>query len=165
MEGYNRGIFDAAVFSSVSRGLFEEKTMEANSPSQQKVCIIDDNVDITDIYRLKFEREGFLTVVARDGEEGLSVIKAEHPDIILLDIEMPVLDGIGVLGALKSDSALAEIPVVILSNIDSEDMFQKVSDLGAAKYYLVKSLTDPQKVVDITVRALAEQGGEAGASA
>ncbi len=134
--------------------------MEAKPQSQQLVCIVDDNEDIRDIYRLKFEREGFLAVTAKDGEEGLRIIKAERPDIILLDVEMPVLDGIGVLNILKGDPDLAKIPVVILSNIDSEDMFQKVSDLGAAEYYLVKSLTDPQKVVDITVRALAEQGGE-----
>lgn len=129
--------------------------------SQQLVCIVDDNEDIRDIYRLKFEQEGFLAVTAKDGEEGLRIIKAERPDIILLDVEMPVLDGIGVLNILKGDPDLVKIPVVILSNIDSEDMFQKVSDLGAAEYYLVKSLTDPQKVVDITVKALAEQGGEA----
>lgn len=139
--------------------------MEAGSKAQQTVCIIDDNLDIRDIYRLKFQREGFLTVTAKDGEEGLRIVRAERPDIILLDIEMPVLDGIGALALLKSDPDLARIPVVVLSNIDSEDMFQKVSDLGAAKYYLVKSLTDPQKVVDITVKALAEQDGKAEVSA
>lgn len=135
--------------------------MEVSPQSQQTVCIVDDNQDIRDIYRLKFEREGFRAVMAQDGEEALRIIRAERPDIVLLDIEMPVLDGMGVLAVLKNDPDLAKIPVVILSNIDSEDMFQKVSDLGAAEYYLVKSLTDPQKVVDITVKALAEQSGEA----
>ena len=135
--------------------------MEVSPQSQQTVCIVDDNQDIRDIYRLKFEREGFRAVMAQDGEEALQIIRAERPDIVLLDIEMPVLDGMGVLAVLKNDPDLAKIPVVILSNIDSEDMFQKVSDLGAAEYYLVKSLTDPQKVVDITVKALAEQSGEA----
>lgn len=134
--------------------------MEGNSQPQQRVCIIDDDRDIRDIYRVKFEREGFLIVTAQDGEEGLRVIKAERPDVVLLDIEMPVLDGIDVLSVLKGDPDLAKIPVIILSNIDSEDMFQRMSDLGAAEYYIVKSLTDPQKVVDITIRALAEQKGK-----
>lgn len=122
---------------------------------QKTVCIVDDNDDIRDIYGTKFRREGFEVLVAKDGEEALVVIKKERPDVILLDIQMPVLDGLGVLKVLKSDVDLAKIPVVILSNVDDEDMFQKVSELGAAHYYLVKSLTDPQKVVDVTLDALA----------
>lgn len=122
---------------------------------QKTVCIVDDNDDIRDIYSTKFHLEGFIVLTAKDGEEALAVVKRERPDVILLDIQMPVLDGIGVLKVLKSDVDLAKIPVVILSNVDSEDMFQKVSDLGGAHYYLVKSLTDPQKVVDVTLDALA----------
>jgi len=129
--------------------------METMTGRDELVCIVDDNDDIRDIYSTKFRREGFTVVTAKDGEEALSVIQKERPDVILLDIQMPVLDGLGVLKALKSDVDLAKIPVVILSNIDSEEIFQQVSDLGGAHYYLVKSLTDPQKVVDVTLDALA----------
>lgn len=118
------------------------------------ICIVDDNEDIREIYRVKFAREGFQTVLAKDGLEGLQVIREQRPAVVLLDIQMPVLDGIGVLRELKNDPDLAHIPVVILSNIDSDDMFQTVSDLGAAEYYLVKSLTDPQRVIDVTIEAL-----------
>lgn len=121
------------------------------------MCIVDDDENIQEIYGMKFRREGFDIVTARDGEEGLSVIKKERPDVILLDIQMPVLDGLGVLKVLKSDERFAKIPVVILSNVDSDAMFQEVGELGAAEYYLVKSLTDPQKVVDITLEALASR--------
>ncbi|MFZ2187018.1 MAG: response regulator [Candidatus Moraniibacteriota bacterium] len=123
----------------------------------KKVCVVDDNDDIRDIYGTKFRREGFTVVTAGDGEEALAVIRKERPDVILLDIQMPILDGLGVLKVLKSDGDLAKIPVVILSNVDNEDMFQQVSELGGAQYYLVKSLTDPQKVVDVTLKALAER--------
>ncbi|OGI21794.1 MAG: hypothetical protein A2808_01780 [Candidatus Moranbacteria bacterium RIFCSPHIGHO2_01_FULL_55_24] len=129
-----------------------------NTNHTSLVCIIDDNQDIREIYRLKFEREGFATALAGDGQEGLQVIREKRPDVVLLDIQMPVLDGLGVLREMRQDPELAKIPVVILSNIDSDDMFQTVSDLGAAEYYLVKSLTDPQRVVDVTLEALANRG-------
>lgn len=129
--------------------------MEENL-QQKTVCVVDDDKDILDIYSTKFKREGFAVVTARDGEEALLVIKRERPDVILLDIQMPMLDGIGVLKVLKSDPDLAKIPVVVLSNIDSEMMFHKISELGAAQYYLVKALSTPQKVVDLTLEALAD---------
>lgn len=131
--------------------------MEEGGQFKKKVCIVDDDENALDIYGTKFKREGFVVVLARDGEEGLSVIKRERPDVVVLDIQMPVLDGLGVLQALKRDEQLAKIPVVILSNIDNEAVFQKVGELGAAQYYLVKALTEPQKVVDIALEAMANR--------
>jgi len=128
--------------------------METTTKREEVVCIVDDNDDIRDIYSTKFRREGFSVVTAKDGEEALVVIRKERPDVILLDIQMPVLDGLGVLKVLKSNVNLAKIPVVLFSNVDNEEMFQQVSELGGAQYYLVKSLTDPQKVVDVTLDAL-----------
>lgn len=119
------------------------------------VCVVDDNDEIRDIYRTKFKMEGFETVGASNGQEALQVIKTERPDVILLDIQMPVMDGLEVLEHLQADETMKAIPVVILSNLDSEDIFQKVSELGFAEYYLVKSLVDPQKVVDVTIEAIA----------
>jgi len=131
--------------------------MDEGVSSQKKVCVVDDNVEIRDIYRIKFQSEGFAVVEASDGEKGLEVIKTERPDIILLDIQMPVLDGFGVLKALKENPELSKIPVVILSNVNSDDVFKKVSDLGGAQYYLIKSLTPPQKAVDVVSEALASK--------
>lgn len=125
------------------------------------VCIVDDNDEIRDIYRTKFTMEGFATIVAEDGPQALEMIKTERPAVVLLDIQMPVMDGLEVLAHLKADPALKDIPVVILSNIDSEDIFQKVTDLGSAEYYLVKSLVDPQKVVDVTIEAIATHRNQA----
>lgn len=131
--------------------------MEEMIRSSQKVCIVDDDDSIRDIYTTKFRREGFAVVSAKDGEEALQIIRQERPDVILLDIQMPVLDGIGVLKVLKGDPGLAKIPIVVLSNIDSEAMFHEIGELGAAQYYLVKALCDPQKVVDLTLEALASR--------
>jgi CheY-like chemotaxis protein len=121
---------------------------------QKLICIVDDNDDIREIYRMKFASEGLETVTASDGAEGMKVIREKRPAVILLDIQMPVMDGIAVLRELKADPELSEIPVIILSNVDSDDMFRTVTDLGAAEYYLIKSLVDPQRVIDVAMEAL-----------
>lgn len=136
--------------------------MQESTVSKKRVCIIDDDAYIRDIYRVKFDREGFGTMTAANGVEGLAMIRQEHPDIILLDLQMPVLDGISVIQELRADPTLKTIPVIVLSNVDQDEMFQKVSDLGGACHYLIKSLADPQKVVDVTASVLSErsQGAE-----
>lgn len=113
------------------------------------VCIIDDDVNIQEIYSLKFESEGFETLSATDGADGLALVRSRHPDIILLDIQMPVKDGVWVLEALKNDPSLSRIPVIVLSNQDGQDSFKRIGELDATRFYLVKSLTTPQKAVDV----------------
>lgn len=132
--------------------------MEENLRPKITVCIMDDNEDIREIYGMKFQREGFAVMKAKDGAEGMQMVKGNRPAIILLDIEMPVMGGLEVLDALKEDEELAKIPVIILSNVDKDSVFQEVVESGRAQYYLVKSLTDAQKVVDITLEVLASQG-------
>ncbi len=124
------------------------------------ICIIDDNDDIREIYRMKFASEGIETITAADGAEGMRLIREKRPSVILLDIQMPVMDGIAVLRELKGDTELCKIPVIILSNVDSDDMFRTVTDLGAAEYYLVKSLVDPQRVIDVAMEALQGESTE-----
>lgn len=132
--------------------------MEENLGSKTTVCIMDDNEDIREIYGMKFQREGFAVMKAKDGAEGMQMVKGNKPAIILLDIEMPIMGGLEVLDALKEDEELAKIPVIILSNVDKDSVFQEVIESGRAQYYLVKSLTDAQKVVDITMEVLASRG-------
>ena len=128
---------------------------EENQPTRKHVCIVDDDPDILAMYRIRFEQEGYEVSVARDGEAGLALVRSARPDMIVLDIHMPKMDGVSVLSELNRDPELADIPVIILSNNNSDQMFQKISDLGAARYYIVKTLTTPQKVVDIVTEALA----------
>ncbi len=114
---------------------------------KKRVCIIDDDNDIREIYIMKFGLEGFDAVGARDGEEGMRMIREKRPDIILLDLQMPVKNGVEVLEELSNDKSLSTIPVVVLSNIDNEEMFREVGKFET-RFYLIKSLTDPQKTVD-----------------
>lgn len=118
------------------------------------VCLIDDDPNIQEIYRLKFSQEGFEVISAMNGEEGVELVKLEHPDIILLDIQMPVKNGVEALEMFKADPEMARIPVVILSNQDDPVWFKRIGELNATKFYLVKSLTTPQKAVDIVREVL-----------
>ncbi|MBP6975828.1 MAG: response regulator [Candidatus Moranbacteria bacterium] len=132
--------------------------MDEESRSMKKrVCIVDDDPDILMMYRMRFEQEGYDVSVATDGETGLTLIRSVRPDIVILDIHMPKMDGVSVLNELNHDSELAGIPVIVLSNNNSDQMFQKISDLGTVRYYIVKTLTTPRKVVDIVAEVLAEE--------
>jgi DNA-binding response OmpR family regulator len=123
--------------------------METEKETGKLVCLIDDDANIRDIYQRKFLQSGFDIVSAKDGEEGLRAIALNHPDIILLDLQMPVMGGMEVLAELKKDEELVKIPVVILSNVDDEVVFSEIGKEYVTKFYLVKSLTTPQKVVSI----------------
>ncbi|MBP7822411.1 MAG: response regulator [Candidatus Moranbacteria bacterium] len=120
----------------------------------QLVCIIDDDANIRDIYQRKFLQSGYDVISGANGEEGLKAIRERKPDIILLDIQMPIKDGIEVIKELQADVDLRRIPVIILSNVDDEVMYKKIGNLDATKFYLVKSLVTPQKVVDTVEEVL-----------
>ncbi len=125
-----------------------------NPPEKiKKVCIIDDEQDIREIYTLKFKSDGFKVVSAANGEEGLRLMREQKPDIILLDLQMPVKNGLEVLAEMKKDKALNLIPVVILSNISDEKTFAQVGNFKT-HFYIVKALTTPRKVVDIAREVL-----------
>ena len=120
---------------------------------RKKVCIIDDDNDIREIYIMKFNMEGYDVSAAADGEEGLRVIREKKPDIILLDLQMPVKTGAEVLAEMYADPALSKIPVIVLTNLDNEDTFKEIGKFHT-RFYLIKSLTTPQKAVDYVKEVL-----------
>lgn len=119
----------------------------------KKICIIEDDADLREIYSRSFKQEGFDVVTAGDGEEGLRVIREHLPDVITLDLEMPVKDGFAVLKELAADPKLASIPVVVLSNVDDERAFRAAEESKSC-FYLIKVMNPPRKVVDVVFEAL-----------
>lgn len=115
---------------------------------RKKVCLIDDDPDLREIYSLTLNREGYDVSLGKDGAEGLTVIREKHPDIILLDLQMPIKNGFEVLKELSADKKLAKIPVIILSNVDGEAAFRQAGEYET-RFYLVKALTSPEKVVKV----------------
>ncbi len=102
---------------------------------------------LSSMYATKFLKEGFELIQAFDGEEGLEKAKAIKPDLILLDIIMPKLDGFVVLKTLKQDNELKRIPVILLTNLGQDEDIRKAKELGADDYFIKDNHT-PAEVVD-----------------
>jgi len=117
------------------------------SEQKTKVLIIEDEEILINMYKSKFEREGFEVYQALNGKNGLDQVKENKPDIILLDIIMPEMDGFMVLKDLKSNSETQNIPVIMLTNLGQEEDIEKGKELGA-KDYLVKVDSTPNQVVE-----------------
>ena len=105
---------------------------------QIKILLVEDDSFLLSMYSTKFELENFNVIIAEDGEKGWKFAQKEAPDIILLDIKLPKMDGFEVLSELKEDPELSSIPVVILSNLGQKDEIEKGLQMGAEDY-LVKA--------------------------
>lgn len=115
--------------------------------STAHVLLVEDDEFLSGIYQKKFEMEGFKISTADNGEKGLAEAKKKKPDIILLDILLPKLDGFAVLEQLKADSVMKNIPVVLLTNLGQKDDVQKGLDAGAVDY-LIKAHFKPSEIVE-----------------
>ncbi|HLD28570.1 MAG TPA: response regulator [Patescibacteria group bacterium] len=118
-------------------------------PKKDKVItilIVEDDIFLADLYRTKFELEGFKVYVANDGERGLELAKKNLPDIVLLDLILPKLNGFNVLAGLKQDKKLLDVPVILLTNLSQKADVDKGLKLGADDY-LIKAHFMPSEVV------------------
>ncbi len=106
------------------------------------VLLVEDDPSVLEMYRLKLELDGYRVNTALDGEEGLKKAGDLMPDIIFLDIRLPKMDGLEVLRKLRAQEKTREIPVIILSNYDEEDLVARGLRLGAHEY-LIKARTTP----------------------
>jgi len=125
----------------------------------KNILIIEDDVFLGDVLLEKFNKEGFPTTLSRDGAEGFSKIKELKPDLILLDIILPNMNGYEILEAKQKDSEIAKIPVIIISNSGQPVEINRALALGV-KDYFIKAQFDPEEVM-VKVRAfLKNSAGE-----
>lgn len=106
-----------------------------------KIFLVEDNTDIREIYRLRFEVSGFNVVTSGDGLDFLSRLNEEKPDVVLLDLMLPEMDGFSVLTSIKQNfesSDMKNVPVIVWSNLSEDSDIQKALSSGA-NYYLRKS--------------------------
>src|SRR3989344_5183769 len=115
--------------------------------NKKKVMIVEDDEHISKVYEIKLAKEGFVTSLAVDGEEAVTKITSEKPDLILLDLMIPKKDGFGVLEDIKKNPELAGIPVIVLSNLGQQSDQDRALGLGANEY-LVKVDYPIQEVVN-----------------
>jgi len=119
-----------------------------------KILIVEDEPILQKTLSAAFAQEGFEIKSALDGEIGLNLAKQEKPNLILLDLILPKMDGFEVLEALQKDDETKDIPVIILTNLENTQDIEKALILGA-KTYLVKAnydLKDVIKKVKETIR-------------
>ncbi|MFH1171713.1 MAG: response regulator [bacterium] len=112
-----------------------------------RVLLIEDDTFLVGMYVAKLEMERFLTLVANEGEQGLAIAKREIPDLILLDIVLPKMDGFLVLEELKRDPTTRSIPVILLTNLGQKKDVERGMALGASDY-LIKAHFMPSEVIE-----------------
>ena len=100
----------------------------------KKILVVDDEEMIRDLTREFLEAEGFQVVTASDGRKGVEMAKSQHPDLIIMDVNMPALTGFQALKEIKTDIKTMKIPVFMLSTRNSEEDIQAGMELYAEKY-------------------------------
>lgn len=120
----------------------------------KKVLIVEDDPHIARIYDIKFKKSQFETLTAADGEEALAMVIEKKPEVMLLDLMLPKLDGFGVLNQLKKKATLMKkMSIIVLSNLGQQVDIDRAKSLGA-KEYLVKADHSIQEVVDTVMKYL-----------
>jgi CheY-like chemotaxis protein len=119
------------------------------------IVLVDDDTLTTQLYKNGLQQAGFTVFEAADGTEALRIVQQAGPDLVLLDLVMPGLDGFEVLKTMKSDPQLQRIPVVILSNLSSDADEERARALGATDF-IVKANVLPRVLVARLVKLLSE---------
>ena len=113
---------------------------------QAKILLAEDDKFITRAFRDGFVRQGYNVICSVDGVDTLKKIKKHKPNVILLDLLMPIMDGFDVLKKLQDDKDLSKIPVIVLSNLGDQKDINKAKDLGAKEYLLKANFTLPEVI-------------------
>lgn len=111
-----------------------------------KILVVEDDKFLREMITRKLDREGYEVIDAVDGEKGEQKIKEEKPDMVLLDLILPGIDGFEVLERVKSDPATSEIPIIILSNLGQKSEVERGLKLGAVDF-LIKAHFTPAEIV------------------
>ncbi|MEE8112911.1 MAG: response regulator [Nitrososphaerales archaeon] len=119
-------------------------------PSKRSIIVVDDNPDLVDIVRIMLEEKGFNVRCACSGQELFAGLEEQKPDLILLDIMMPQMNGLEVLTLLKENPDTRSIPVILLTaKVQYEDILGGYKT--GADYYITKPFTDTQLITGINL--------------
>jgi len=113
-------------------------TKSEKTKTKTKILIVEDEEIMLRLLGEKFWANGYDVLVARNGKEGLDMAIKDHPDIILLDVKMPVMDGITMMKKVREDTWGKDVPIIILTVLDPDDKILKEIGTYESSYYLVK---------------------------
>ena len=121
-----------------------------------KIAIIEDDSAISQMYRMKFEADGFDVRVANNGKIGVELVDSFKPDIILLDLQMPEMNGLEALKKIRSKDSSKTTPVIILTNLGEEEADSEIRNLGIHSYIVKANLTPRQVASHVKEAAIKE---------
>lgn len=121
--------------------------------SEPKIAVIEDEPSICEMYRLKLHSAGYNVKTAFNGQEGLDLLKDFKPELILLDLKMPVMSGEEMLAKLRETDWGADIRVIILTNISRDEAPKNLQFLGIDRY-IVKAHYTPAQVLEVVEQIL-----------
>lgn len=127
-----------------------------------KIAIVEDDIVISQMYRMKFESEGFEVQTAENGKLGVELCEKMRPDMILLDLRMPEMNGEEALKRIRATDWGKRIPVIILTNLGEEEAPDSLKSLGIHSY-IVKAELTPSQVTERVKQALAGKQAPAAA--
>ena len=119
----------------------------------KKMLIVEDDQIVGNIYRHKFQVEGFQVALATDGEAGLTAVKEIKPDVVILDLMLPKLNGVEILKKMRAEPTTKSIPVIVLSNAYLSSLVQEAWKAGA-NHCMIKASCTPKQLVDLVNRTI-----------
>lgn len=115
--------------------------------SNKKILLVEDDPFLIDIYSKKLTASGFKVMIAEDGAKAIRFLKEQKPDMVILDIVLPEIEGWDVLKKLKQDKKYKDLKIIILSNLGQKEEVAKGLKLGAIRY-LIKAHYTPSQIVE-----------------
>lgn len=122
--------------------------MEKN---KKTILIIEDEKFLLEMYQSRFEKDGYQVLTAMSGRKGLELAQKEKPDLIILDILMPGMDGYEVIKKLKKDSQTEKIPILVFSNLGQPEEINQGLKLGADDYIIKTDLTPSELINKVEI--------------
>jgi DNA-binding response OmpR family regulator len=108
---------------------------------EKKILIIEDEESLLDMYKSRFEKAGYQVLTANDGKSGIEIIQKQRPDLVILDILMPEMDGYETIKKIRKNAQIKKIPILVLSNLGQPDEINKALKLGADDYVVKTEVT------------------------
>lgn len=115
---------------------------------KKKILLVEDDVILSEMYQDKLKLEGYEVSIAKTGGEGLVAALSTRPDLILLDILLPKMDGMTVMKKLRNDTWGKNVPIIILTNLNADGKILKGVVEDHPAYYLMKANSDPAGIVE-----------------
>lgn len=113
---------------------------------RKTILLVEDDAFVSDIYQTKISSEGFNVILAENGLEAIKKLEKNIPDLILLDIIMPYMDGMETLRKIKSEEKWKKIPIILLTNLSEKERIEEALGIGAEDF-LIKSHFTPSEVI------------------